>query len=470
MEKTDTIAAIATPIGLGSISVIKVSGEDAIKIVDSVYRGEGSLLGAQSHTVHYGHIICPHTETTIDEVLISLMRAPRTMTREHVLEISTHGGLVLVKAVLEVLLASGARLAEPGEFTKRAFLNGRIDLSQAEAIADLVSSKTDKAASIALEQVKGSVFKTIATLRDQILETLASLAVDVDYPEYEDEEIERTTPSILLATANDIGQKVSRAIEMAKSGRIYREGIKVVIVGRPNVGKSSLMNMWLQENRAIVTNIPGTTRDTIEENANIRGIPVVLSDTAGIRETEDIVERMGIERAYLAAEQADLLLYLLDHGQPFTEDDYQQLLALSKQDSKLIIVINKADVPSKLVLAEVANISAENISKQTPIVQISVQQREGIDELEHTIEQIMFGNQLSVMKENGFVTNARHIDLLRKTKQSLDAVVCGVQSGVPLDIVEIDFKNAWVYLGEITGETTTEDLLDQIFSKFCLGK
>ena len=457
--ETDTIAAISTPVGEGGISVIRVSGPDAISIADRIYQGKKSLDNVPSHTVHYGYIVDPDEGERVDEVLVTVMRAPRTFTREDVVEISCHGGIIPIQKTLEILLDHGARLAEPGEFTKRAFLNGRIDLSQAEAVMDLIRAKTDRAAKVALAQHDGKLSRLIQRLRSEIVETLAHLAVNVDYPEYDAEEM---TAQFLRERCIDISGEIERLLQTARQGKIYREGIKTAIVGRPNVGKSSLMNALTHENKAIVTDIPGTTRDVIEEFVNVRGIPLHLLDTAGIRETEDVVERIGVERSHQALKQADLVLLLLNYAEPLTPSD-RKLLSLIKEHTS-IIVVNKTDLPQQIDLKEV-----EQLAGDVPLISASIKEDRGIEDLEEAISWLF---QLGKVEhaDATYVSNSRHIHLLRKALASVKDVIEGIDAGVPLDMVEIDLKNAWESLGEVIGESVSEDLIDQIFSQFCLGK
>lgn len=458
--ETETIAAISTALGEAGIAVIRVSGSDAIPIVDRVFRGKVKLTEVETHTIRYGSIVDPDSGTKIDEVLVTVMRAPRTFTREDVVEVSCHGGAIPVQKTLEAILDAGAKLAEPGEFTKRAFLNGRIDLSQAEAVMDLIRAKTDRAAKIASEQSDGKLSRLIRQLRHEIVETLAHLAVNVDYPEYDADEM---TSNLLTNKCQYIIQEIERLLQTAAQGKILREGIATAIIGRPNVGKSSLMNALTQENKAIVTDIPGTTRDVIEEYINLRGIPLRLLDTAGIRETEDVVERIGVERSEQALRGADLLLLLLNNYEGLQPDDYR-LLELTERH-KSVIVINKMDLPSNLDISSVES----RVPSGTPIIQMSVQKEEGIDQLEEAIANLFFEGKLE-LTESTYVSNARHIHLLKSAKKSVQDVLQGLELDVPLDMVEIDLKNAWQSLGEVIGEAVAEDLIDQIFSQFCLGK
>lgn len=457
--ETDTIAAISTPVGEGGISVIRISGPEAVPVADRIYRGKKSLKDVPTHTVHYGHIVDPAFNEPVDEVLVTVMRKPRTFTREDVVEISCHGGIVPVQKTLELLLDHGARLAEPGEFTKRAFLNGRIDLSQAEAVMDLIRAKTDSAAKVALSQHEGRLSRLIHRLRNEILEILAHLAVNVDYPEYDAEQM---TAQLLRERSGHIARELERLLETARQGKIYREGIKTVIVGRPNVGKSSLMNALTHENKAIVTEIPGTTRDVIEEYVNVRGIPLHLLDTAGIRETEDIIERIGVERSHQALAQADLVLLLLNYAEPLIDADRDLLSLVRKYTS--IVIVNKTDLPRRINLEEVRRLIGE-----IPMIMTSLKKEQGIDELEDTLVSLFQLGKVELADET-YVSNVRHIHLIRKALESVREVIRGIDAGVPLDMVEIDLKNAWESLGEVIGEAVSEDLIDQIFSQFCLGK
>jgi len=455
----DTIAAVATPLGEGSIAVIRISGPDSIAIADKVYQGKRSLSEAPSHTVHYGYIVQPENGERIDEVLVTVMRAPRTFTREDVVEVSCHGGMISVQRTLEAILAAGARLAEPGEFTKRAFLNGRIDLSQAEAVIDIIRAKTDRAAKIALGQHEGRLSRLIRGLRQDIVETLAHLAVNVDYPEYDAEEV---TAQFLRERAEKIKSEIDRLLQTARQGKIVREGIETAIIGRPNVGKSSLMNALAQENKAIVTDIPGTTRDVIEETVNVRGIPLRLLDTAGIRETEDIVEKIGVERSRKALEQADLVLLVLNYAEPLQEEDRRLLQWV--RNLTTVVIVNKTDLPQQIDLDEVRSLVGD-----VPLITTSLKEERGIDALEEAIEKLFHLGKVEAVDAT-YVSNARHIHLLEKARASVEEVIGGIDSGLPLDMVEIDLKNAWQYLGEVIGEAVAEDLIDQIFSQFCLGK
>jgi tRNA modification GTPase len=457
--ETDTIAAVVTPLGEGGVAVIRISGPEALSMADQVYQGKLKLKDVSTHTVHYGYIHHPQTHERIDEVLVTVMRAPRTFTREDVVEIGCHGGMIPVQATLGALFVAGARLAEPGEFTKRAFLNGRIDLSQAEAVIDLIRAKTDQAAKVAMQQHEGRLSHLVRQWRHEIVETLAHLAVNVDYPEYDAEAL---TSTFVGERAKYLVEGIESLLATARRGKIYREGIAVAIVGRPNVGKSSLMNRLVQENRAIVTDIPGTTRDVIEEYINLHGIPLRLLDTAGIRETEDVVERIGVERSHKAFQQADLVLLVLNATEPLHAEDEHLMTQI--QGHTAIVIVNKTDLPPQLNLDQVRSLIGEH-----PLISISLKEDTGIPSLEEEIAALFLSGKVEGL-EGTYVSNTRHIHLLEKAKASMLEVIQGIDTGMPLDMVEIDMKNAWQFLGEVIGEAVAEDLIDQIFSQFCLGK
>jgi len=383
MMEFDTIAAISTPMGEGAIAIVRLSGEEAVAIADQIFRSPSGkqLREVPTHTIHYGRIVDPKSEETAEEVMVSLMRAPRTFTREDVVEINCHGGIVSVNRVLQLALNAGARLAEPGEFTKRAFLNGRIDLSQAEAVMDLIRAKTDRAMNVALGQMEGRLSQLIGGLRQEILEVVAHVEVNIDYPEYDD--VEEMTHRILVEKATYIQGELQKLLQTAQQGKILREGLSTVIIGRPNVGKSSLLNSLVQENKAIVTDIPGTTRDVIEEYVNVRGVPLRLVDTAGIRETEDIVERIGVERSRQVLKKADLILLVLNSADEFTEEDKQLFEATEGMD--VIVIVNKTDLPRKIDMDQV-----RLVAQHHQIVTTSLLEEEGIDDLERAISDMFF--------------------------------------------------------------------------------
>lgn len=455
----DTIAAIATPPGEGAISIVRLSGDDAVTIADQVFKGK-DLTKVSSHTINYGHFIDPKTREIVDEVMVSVLRAPKTFTREDTIEINCHGGIVPTNKILQVLLTNGARLAEPGEFTKRAFLHGRIDLAQAESVMDLIRAKTDRSMKAALNQLDGDLSQLIKNLRQEILDVLAQVEVNIDYPEYDD--VEEMTSKLLREKALDVCAKVEQLLVTARQGKILREGLATALVGRPNVGKSSLLNHLLREDKAIVTDIAGTTRDVIEEYVNIFGVPLKLVDTAGIRDTDDMVEKIGVERSRQAIDRADLVMLLLNVGEPLTTEDIE-LLQLT-QDKKRIIVLNKMDLEPKLDLNELY----QYIDK-AEVLKTSVLKNEGIRELEEHIATLFYGG-IENSQTTVLVTNARHIALLEQTKAALGSVLTGLDQELPVDLVQIDMTRAWELLGEITGDSYQDELLDQLFSQFCLGK
>ena len=456
-QEFDTIAAISTPPGEGAISIVRLSGEEAIAIADRIFQaGTKTLAQVPSHTIHYGHIVDPEENRLMDEVMLSVMKKPRTFTREDVVEINCHGGIVVVNQLLQLVLRQGARLAEPGEFTKRAFLNGRVDLSQAEAVMDLIRAKTDKAMNLAVNQLDGNLSHLIRTLRQEILETLAQVEVNIDYPEYDD--VEELTTRLLLEKATMIQQRIQALLATSKQGKVLREGLSTAIIGRPNVGKSSLLNNLLREEKAIVTDIEGTTRDVIEEYVNIKGVPLKLIDTAGIRDTDDVVEKIGVERSKKALEEADLVLLVLNSSEPLTEQD-RTLLEISKNSNR-IILLNKTDLPQAIQMEELPE----------DVIPISVLKNENIDKIEDRINQLFFDNAGLVEKDATYLSNARHISLIEKALESLEAVNQGLELGMPVDLLQVDMTRTWEILGEITGDAAPDELITQLFSQFCLGK
>lgn len=455
----DTIAAVATPLGEGGIAVIRVSGPDAVGIVDSLFRSKIRLSQANSHTVHYGHIYTPHSGERIEEVLVTLMKAPRSYTAEDVVEISCHGGIVSVKKVLDVVLETGARLAEPGEFTKRAFLNGRIDLTQAEAVIDLIRSKSDRAFSVALKQVDGVLSRKIKSLRHLLVETMAHIEVNIDYPEHDVEEL---TNAYIKEKCQSALQSIEEMLRTANQGKMLREGIETAIVGKPNVGKSSLLNALAQDNRAIVTDIPGTTRDVIEEYVTVGGIPLKLLDTAGIRETTDLVEKIGVERSRNAIASADLILFVVNGNEPLTTEEVELLRSL--KDRQTVVIVNKMDLDMNIDL----NIIHDFIAAER-IVSLSAREGEGLDRLEQAIANLFFSGSIEA-NDMTYVSNARHIQLLKQARSSLLEALDGTDSYVPIDMIQIDVRRAWEFLGEMIGDAVSDSLIDQIFSQFCLGK
>lgn len=455
----DTIAAVATALGEGSIAVVRVSGPEAVDTVAKVFRSKTDLRTVPTHTVHYGWIVEPADERVLDEVLVTVMKGPRSFTAEDVVEVSTHGGIVAVKSVLELLLRSGARMAEPGEFTKRAFLNGRIDLAQAEAVIDLIRSKSERAFQLARKQSEGALSKQIVPLRGKLIELLAHVEVNIDYPEHDVAEV---TAGVVRETCGSVLDRVNGLLKTADEGKILREGIVTAIVGRPNAGKSSLLNALAKDNKAIVTDIPGTTRDIVEESISLGGIPLRLLDTAGIRETSDVVERIGVERSRSALNDADLILLVINRHEPLHEDERELLAQL--RDRPSIVVVNKIDLPGHLDMVEV-----ERAYGAERIVYLSAKEGTGLDELEKAVSRMFFSGSVEA-SDLTYVSNARHIAALHQAKKSLEDAIQAAGEGVPVDLIQIDIAASWEALGEIVGDTAGESLLDQIFSQFCLGK
>ena len=451
----DTITAIATPLGEGAIGIVRISGSDAVAIANRIFQGK-NLETVDSHTLNYGHILDPEKDEILDEVMVGVMRAPKTFTREDVIEINTHGGIAVTNEILQLILRQGARMAEPGEFTKRAFLNGRVDLTQAEAIMDIIRAKTDKAMNIAVKQLDGSLKDLIDNTRQEILNTLAQVEVNIDYPEYDD--VEEMTTALLREKTQEFQNLLENLLRTARRGKILREGLSTAIIGRPNVGKSSLLNNLLREDKAIVTDIAGTTRDVIEEYVNIKGVPLKLIDTAGIRETDDIVEKIGVERSRQALAEADLILLVLNASEKLTEQD-RALLALSDM-TRRIVLLNKTDLREE--------IEAEELPED--VIRISVLENQNIDQIEERINQLFFDNAGIVEQDATYLSNSRHISLIEQAVQSLQAVNEGLEFGMPVDLLQVDLTRTWQILGEITGDVAPDELITQLFSQFCLGK
>ena len=449
----DTIAAISTTTGNGAISIIRISGSEAIEITNKIFK-EKDLTKVKSHTIHYGHI--EYKGKIEDEVLVTIMKSPKTFTTEDVVEINCHGSIIVTKKILEILLTLGCRLAEPGEFTKRAFLNGRIDLIEAEGVMDLINSKSEAEKKLALNQIEGKVSNLIKDLRQKILEVLAQIEVKIDYPEYED--IEEVTYNDLNNNINDVEQEIKRIIKESENGKIIKEGIKTAIVGRPNVGKSSLLNNLLQEEKAIVTDIAGTTRDTVEGTITLEGIKLDLIDTAGIRKTTDTVESIGVEKSKETIKKADLILLLLNNNEELTQYDKEILENIKNKNH--IIIINKIDLEQKLDYKE---LNTQNIIK------ISALNNTGIEDLKNKIIE-MYDLEKIQSKDATYLTNARGLSLLKQAQEQIQEVKQGIETKQPIDMIEIDLKTIWELLGEITGETYQEELINQLFSQFCLGK
>lgn len=450
----ETIAAISTSLGVGAISIIRVSGKEAIEKVSTIFDGK-NLMKVKTHTIHYGHII--DNNEIIDEVLISVMRGPKTFTMEDIVEINCHGGIATTKKILELLLETGIRLAEPGEFTKRAFLNGRIDLLEAESVMDIIQSKTESTRAMAINQLTGKVSSLIHKLRQKIVEILANIEVNIDYPEYED--IEEVTYQMLTPRIETIEKEIQNILKESQNGKLLKEGIKTSIIGRPNVGKSSLLNTLLEEEKAIVTEIEGTTRDTVEGQIILDGILLNIIDTAGIRKTNDVVEKIGVEKSRKLIHDSDLVLYVINQNQLFDEEDIEVIDYLKSK--KHILVINKTDLPSVIDLKKYEN--------EHPIVYISTLKGIGINELKEEIEKLFELGKIET-KDLTYLTNVRSISILKKALKSIQEVKNGIEQNQPIDMIEIDLKEIWNELGKITGETYQEELIDQLFSRFCLGK
>lgn len=455
----DTIAAVATAYGEGGIGIIRISGEEALPILQEIFEFHGDTDTFISRRMTYGKIIDKEKNQIIDEVLAVYMKGPKTYTAEDVVEINCHGSMVSLRKTLALVLRKGARLAEPGEFTKRAFLNGRLDLSQAEAVIDMIRAKTDKSFDVAVSQLEGRLSLKVEEIRQKLLDLLVDITVNIDYP---DEDIEEMTYEKLEESIIETQDMIEKLLETSSTGRMIREGIKIAIVGKPNVGKSSLMNGLLKETRAIVTDIPGTTRDTIEEVLSIRNIPVYLVDTAGIRETSDKVEKMGIEKSKEAFNQADFILFLLDGSRPLEEEDLQIMELLKERKS--LVLINKRDLGEA--------ISIEDISAKLPasqVIEASLLKGQGITEIEDAVEDLVYGGEI-VQKESMMVNNVRHIELLQQAVKSLTDALHMSERREALDFIEVDVKNAYERLGEIIGETVSDDIINEVFARFCLGK
>lgn len=455
----DTIAAVATAYGEGGIGIIRISGEEVLPILQEIFEFHGDTDTFISRRMTYGKIIDKEKNQIIDEVLAVYMKGPKTYTAEDVVEINCHGSMVSLRKTLALVLRKGARLAEPGEFTKRAFLNGRLDLSQAEAVIDMIRAKTDKSFDVAVSQLEGRLSLKVEEIRQKLLDLLVDITVNIDYP---DEDIEEMTYEKLEESVVETQDMIEKLLATSSTGRMIREGIKIAIVGKPNVGKSSLMNGLLKETRAIVTDIPGTTRDTIEEVLSIRNIPVYLVDTAGIRETSDKVEKMGIEKSKEAFNQADFILFLLDGSRPLEEEDLQIMELLKERKS--LVLINKRDLGEAISIEEIA---AKLPASQ--VIEASLLKGQGITEIEDAVEDLVYGGEI-VQKESMMVNNVRHIELLQQAVKSLTDALHMSERREALDFIEVDVKNAYERLGEIIGETVSDDIINEVFARFCLGK
>lgn len=446
----DTIAAISTALGVGAISIIRVSGDKSIEIVNKIF--DKDLEKVKSHTIVYGHIV--DNENIIDEVLVSVMRSPKTFTTEDVIEINCHGGIATTNKVLELLLKNGARMAEAGEFTKRAFLNGRIDLLEAEGVMDLIDSKTEASRKLAMSALSGNVSSMISDLRNQMINIITNIEVNIDYPEYED--ILVVTTDMINSSITSLEDKLRKILKEAENGKIIKNGINTLIIGRPNVGKSSLLNKLLNEEKAIVTDIEGTTRDIVEGNISLDGIELNIIDTAGIRKTDNVVEQIGVNRSLSLIDKADLIILVLNNNEKLTEEDYK--LLDSTKDRKRIIFINKNDLSKNIDLDSVDN-----------VVYGSTMQTSGINALKDKIKELFNMEEIEKGDFN-YLSNARHIATIHECISVVESIKEGLKNGLPIDMLEIDIKKIWELLGNLIGESYDEELLDNLFSRFCLGK
>ena len=451
----DTICAIATAQGVGAISIIRVSGDDSTKIVDKIFQGK-DLTKVESHTINYGHII--DNNEIIDEILVSVMKSPKTFTTEDVVEINTHGGIAATNRTLELLLENGCRLAEPGEFTKRAFLNGRIDLLEAEAVMDMIDAKTENQRKMAINQIDGKTSNLINELRSDMIQIISNINVNIDYPEYDDVDI--ITNDILIPKIKKLKEKILKILKESENGKLIKEGIKTSIIGRPNVGKSSLLNALLQEDKAIVTDIAGTTRDIVEGQIRINGIILNMIDTAGIRKTEDIIESIGVEKSLKIMEEADLVLFMINNNEELSDDIKELINKINNK--KYLILINKKDLETKFNKEEL------NVDKNR-IVELSIINNEGIEELKEKIIEMFNINELET-KDPTYLSNSRSISILKRCLKRVENIEKSLNDNMPIDMIELDIKNIWEELGTINGTNYEEELLDEMFSRFCLGK
>lgn len=458
MKEFDTIAAVATTVGEGGVSIIRVSGDKSLKIVSSIFEGKNKreLDDIKSYTMRYGHIV-DKDKNHIDEVIVSYMKGPRSFTAEDVVEINCHGGVIATNRVMQEVLKAGARMAEPGEFSKRAFLNGRIDLSQAEAIVDIINAKTELSMKSALMQSEGGISKEIEILRNDLLSTIAHIEATVDYPE---DDLEEVTADMAVLKLNEVLLTINNLLDTADEGKILREGLNTVIVGKPNVGKSSLLNALTKENRAIVTDIPGTTRDVIEEYINISGVPIKIIDTAGIRETEDLVEKIGVEKSKEKINEADLIVLILDNSRAIEEED-KEIIEYIK-DKKYIVLLNKIDLDGKINKDDLIGLNSDYIFN------VSIKTGENIEKIKECIKELFFKGEIAT--NDIIITNTRHKEALFRAKENIESAIDALKNTFAIDLASIDIRNAWTILGQITGNTLEENIIDKIFSEFCLGK
>lgn len=458
MKEFDTIAAVATTVGEGGVSIIRVSGDNSLKIVSSIFEGKNKrrLDDIKSYTMRYGHIV-DKDKNHIDEVIVSYMKGPRSFTAEDVVEINCHGGVIATNRVMQEVLKAGARMAEPGEFSKRAFLNGRIDLSQAEAIIDIINAKTELSMKSALMQSEGGISKEIEVLRNDLLSTIAHIEATVDYPE---DDLEEVTADMAVMKLNEVLLTINNLLDTADEGKILREGLNTVIVGKPNVGKSSLLNALTKENRAIVTDIPGTTRDVIEEYINISGVPIKIIDTAGIRETEDLVEKIGVEKSKEKINEADLIILILDNSRAIEEEDKEIIEHI--KDKKYIVLLNKIDLDGKINKDDLISLNSDYIFN------VSIKTGENIEKIKECIKELFFKGEIAT--NDIIITNTRHKEALFRAKENIESSIDALKNTFAIDLASIDIRNAWTILGKITGNTLEENIIDKIFSEFCLGK
>jgi tRNA modification GTPase len=455
----DTIAAISTPSGDGAIGIVRMSGEKAFEVIDKIFKNKSQkkLLNYENRQLIYGHIM--DNDKVIDEVLVSLMKAPNTYTTEDIVEINCHGGSIPIRRVLELILTFDVRMADPGEFTKRAFLNGRLDLSQAESVMDLISAKTPKGFDVAYNQLEGNLSKKINIIKNDILDLMSRIEVSIDYPE---EDIKDITHKEVLEILNKNRERIVKILKTSETGKIIKNGLSTVIIGKPNVGKSSLLNALLKEAKAIVTNIPGTTRDIIEEYININGIPLKIIDTAGIRETENEIEKIGVRKSKEFFNKADLVIVVLNNAEKISKEDREIIKYI--EDKKVIVVINKTDLENKLDYDEL-----NKLIKNKIILKTSITNEYGVEEVENEIAKMVYDGNI-ISKENEYITNIRQIKLLNNAFKSIESGVNATISEIGYDFIEVDIKDAYNYLSEITGEIIGEDVINKIFSQFCLGK
>ena len=453
----DTIAAISTPRGEGGIGIVRISGNNALEILGKIFRPKSKkeVKNLKNFSINYGHLY--NNENLVDEVLVSIMRAPNTYTKEDMVEINCHGGFVITEKVLEIVLKNGARLSESGEFTRRAFLNGRLDLTQAEAVMDIIHGKTEKSVSLSLDQLRGDLKEQIGHLKKLVLDVAAHINVVLDYPE---EGIDDPLPENLVGNLKEVIDTTDALIRSYDKGKMIKEGIKTAIVGKPNVGKSSILNSVLKEERAIVTHVAGTTRDVIEEVVNLKGIPLVLVDTAGIRKTDDLVENIGVEKSKQLIESADLILFVVDGSRALDEEDMRIHEAIKAE--KVIGILNKIDIREDIDLSP--------LTKINKWLEISAIKNQGIDEMEEEIYNHIIEENVEDSSQKITITNIRHKSALEKTKQSIENIFETIENGLPMDLMAVDIKGALDSLSEVTGEISSEDLLDHIFSNFCVGK